>query len=106
MLTIKFKVNTKVESYGIVGAGQIRDFEDEDYAKGLVKDGLGVIYHHPQAESEQVDDQADEEGPIVLEDLDDDQLKALAKDAKIAGYTKMDRETLIAAIVAADEQGE
>lgn len=105
MLTVKFKVNAKVAGYGIVSAGQLRDFEDEDYANQLIKDGLAEVYQRVGVESQESELES-EESPIVLEDLDDDQLKALAKDAKIAGYTKMDRAALIAAIVKADEQAD
>ena len=125
MLTVQMKVNVKVEGYGIVSAGQIRDFEDEDYAKGLVKDGLAASYQKP-ATLEDVDSDADEganadegtdagqgegeganagEGEEVdLDELTVAQLKEVAKQAEVKSYSSMNREELIQAIVAASEE--
>lgn len=110
MLTVQMKVNAKIEGYGIVGAGQIRDFEDEDYAKGLVKDGLAAIYQKP-AKLEDIDDGKGESEDDALESVDLDeltvaQLKEVAKQAEVKSYSSMNREELIEAILAAGEENE
>lgn len=110
MLTVKFKVNAKVTGYGVVGAGQIRDFEDEDYANGLVADGLATIYEKAETpvvdaiEPDQVPDDETEE--VDLDQLTVEQLKAVAKEHDIKGYSSMKREELIESILATLDAGE
>lgn len=60
-----------------------------------------------QEEEKEPESEKEPEGEKAQQDyneMSDDELKKIAKTLKIAGYTKMDRESLIAAITGAEEE--
>lgn len=77
--------------------------EDDDQkglqaAKAEIKAGVLVEVDEKELE--------DAEESMNVEDMTDEQLKAVAKQLKIKGYSSMKRETLIEAIESHSEEGE